>query len=71
VHCGYTIMLFSRLTKSTPIWKGLVRNLDNEAQDTIRNTGKNWKPLDQGAALAFVGAFYSALNGKPLGGFRS
>lgn len=46
------------------IWTGLARNLDDEGQKIIKNTGTHWKTGDQGAAGTLVAAFDPALNGE-------
>ncbi|KAH8805776.1 short-chain dehydrogenase [Xylogone sp. PMI_703] len=54
--------ILSYSTHPGSIWTGLARNLDEEAQKTIRATGKNWKTQDQGCATTLVAAFDPALN---------
>jgi len=49
------------LTKQA-IWTGLARDLDEEAQNSIKKTGTIWKDARQGAAPALIAAFDPALS---------
>ncbi|KAF2005635.1 NAD(P)-binding protein [Amniculicola lignicola CBS 123094] len=50
------------------IWTGLVRNLDPDGEQVIRNTSPFWKTGDQGSSTTLVGAFDPTLS-KPQGIF--
>jgi len=54
------------LLTALAIWTNLNRNLDEEGNKILENTGKYWKSEDEGAATMLVAAFDPLLRGNKL-----